>query len=121
MATVELQPVRPVNVLAGGIVSTRVGASLSCLGAQVNVSVLAPAPMGPSWTIFAPRTSSSPRLDVCNALARRSRSLTSTCRAAAGARGGGAGARPAARARMARRGTPSCDDEWEWSRRGSNP
>jgi L-2-hydroxyglutarate oxidase LhgO len=23
--------------------------------------------------------------------------------------------------RIARRGTPSCDDEWEWSRRGSNP
>jgi acyl-coenzyme A thioesterase PaaI-like protein len=46
MATVELQPVRPVNVLAGGIASTRVGASLSCRGAQVNVSFLAPAADG---------------------------------------------------------------------------
>ena len=41
MATVELQPVRPVNVLAGGIVSTRVGTSLGGRGARVNVSFLA--------------------------------------------------------------------------------
>lgn len=104
MATVELQPVRPVNVLAGGIVSTRVGASLRCLGAQVNVSVLAPAADGTVVDYLrAPHVLEPParRLQrACETISNFDVDLRRGCRRERRRRGcssGGAGANGAAR------------------------